>query len=143
MFGRGQVSQAQFRELTEQLEARLTRQDSVIRQLEAEQLSLHAEVRRWMRRAVAAEHNATGAASRGGIRSGARERPTQDATPPPPISFGGGRVSRARLRAYSQGRLWGGGALPSAIAGSEDRATEANGAGDESEVTDDSEEQQA
>jgi hypothetical protein len=61
LFRRGQVTQRQLDELAQRLEADLARQSSVIRQLETEQATLHDQVRKWMRRAVAAESRVDGA----------------------------------------------------------------------------------
>lgn len=64
LFGRGEVTQKQLADELARVDARLSAQDAVIRALEAEQLTLHQQVRKWMRRAVAAEGRAqvTGAA---------------------------------------------------------------------------------
>lgn len=54
-FRRSGVTQQQLDDMRARLEARLSDQDSVIRSLEAEQATMHVQVRKWMRRAVAAE----------------------------------------------------------------------------------------
>ncbi|HKW42521.1 MAG TPA: hypothetical protein VJN39_14830 [Gemmatimonadales bacterium] len=68
------------------LEAELSKTQSVVRQLEGEQLLMHDQVRKWMRRAVAAER----AVER-------NQEPAEDGTPAPP-------ARRVRL---SKGLLWG------------------------------------
>lgn len=79
-----------------QLENELVKLGSAVRQLQLEQEHMHDQVRRWMRRAVAAERRAeSGPAERAGA----------------PGAVSGGtpvRMTPARLRAMSQGRIWGG-----------------------------------
>jgi len=92
MFGKGNVTQAQLADVMARIDTRIAQQDSVIRTLEAEQLSLHQQVHKWMKRAVAAER----AAGRN------QERPSAAAATPAPRT-----LTPARARAYMQGRSWG------------------------------------
>lgn len=98
---------------------RLGKLESTMRQLELEQIEMHDGVRRWMRRAVAAER----AAGRNQERSGTA---APDVTPVPPPTLRG-----ARLRAWQQGRIWGQPALsisrPEATVSDEDAGEGTNG----------------
>ena len=89
-------------ELTE-LRAELTRAESVVRQIEAEVIGMHDQVRRWMRRAVAAER----AAERNQEPTGIGHDGQPEATPAPrtsaaPLSRVTLRGARARIAARRQ-----------------------------------------
>lgn len=55
LFRRGQADNAPLALKLEHLERELSKVQSTVRQLEVEQVTLHDQVRKWMRRAVAAE----------------------------------------------------------------------------------------
>lgn len=95
-FGQRQVSTPPVEERLSRLEAELARLQSALRQLETEQVTMHEQVRRWMRRAVAAER----AAERNQERPSVVE-PPEAATPvPPPRRMWGARerIAARRLR---------------------------------------------
>jgi chromosome segregation ATPase len=55
LFGPRQFADSQARDELTRLRDELTRVESVVRQVEQEVIDMHSQVRRWMRRAVAAE----------------------------------------------------------------------------------------
>lgn len=55
LFGTRKVTDAEARAELAELRAELQRQASIVRQIESEQALMHDQVRKWMRRAVAAE----------------------------------------------------------------------------------------
>lgn len=79
------------------LESEVNKVQSELRQLQLEQENMHDQVRRWMRRAVAAERRLSESGT-----AVAASSPAQPAATP-------ARMTPARLRALAQGRVWGGG----------------------------------
>ena len=89
------------------VEADLARMASAIRQLEVEQATMHDQVRKWMRRAVAAERHVT--------HEGA-------GTPPPAVAPVTGVRARRALRRWQESQV--------TVTTAEDDPGSTNGAGD-------------
>ena len=92
MFGFGKVKGAP--EVGAVLQ-RMSALESAFRTLEQEQIAMHDQVRKWMRRAVAAERAA-----------GRNQEPEAGGRPATPGPQQG--MTSARARALRQGRAWGG-----------------------------------
>lgn len=88
LFGFGKDTPKNVEDELARFDGELRKVQSLMRTLEAEQATMHAEVKKWMRRAVAAE-------TRAGRNQGEGEPSTPD-TPGPPF----GQMTSARSRMF-------------------------------------------
>jgi hypothetical protein len=107
LFGPRHVVDSEARRELAELRAELTKAMSVVRQLDTEQAAMHADVKRWMRRAVAAERAAERnqgphANGHGPVPPVTPASPTLHELDPPPVSRLTLRGARARIAARRQ-----------------------------------------
>lgn len=113
LFGRGQATPPDVRLRVDAIERELSKVASQVRQLEVEQMTLHDQVRKWMRRAVAAERRVEESAPAPAEHGASRT--AQPAPVDPLLMFNAGlrgargRIARRKLAALARARAEAGG----------------------------------